>query len=213
MANLFRAEPSGRLTGFSLVKHRNGEQASVLSAAFFEESADVSGTLAWSEASDIVSMTGTVASDSISGTVNWAEVNDTLSISSNVRLSGSMSSQDQSDTLAASGTLRVNASAGWSEQSDVAGFVGVFLVNGSIALQDQSDTLSASMDIAGAVSGAIEWQEQSDILLILANTFQFSRSPRGDVGQSTRAGATNSSRPEQNSSRMQRPAAIQRGTR
>jgi len=214
VANFLREESVGRLTSFSLIKHANGEQASVLTSQFFGQVDEaVSGELAWAEANDVVSMSGTVAGSSITGTINWTEVNDVLAIATNVRINGAMSSQDQNDTFAASGTLRVNASAGWAEPSDICGFVGVVRVNGSFALQDQSDTLAATMNVAESVLGAIEWQEQNDILLILANTFQFARAPRGDVGQSTRPAASNGSRPARNLDRMERPSATQRGTR
>lgn len=240
MPSFFRSQPTGRLTGYSLIKHLRGEQSATLAqAAFFEQEppSGVSAEAAWTEQADSAALSGAIR---VTGSAALIEQADTCSISATLRVGGSAALVEQADSVAISGsvgtgisaaivfseqadtcaalaTVRVNASAGWAEQADLAGFSALVLVRAGLVWIEDADAVNGAGSISAPPVAAIAWIEQADITEISAFSDgpEYTSAPAISAG--TRAGGTK--RPiSQNETRSAqvaiiRPAATQGTTR
>lgn len=139
-----------------------------------------SGTVAWTEANDTCAIAGSFIGV-VSGSVSWTEANDTASLSGSVIAAGTVAWTEADDVTSISGTFGngVFASLGWTEDNDTAAIAGSVVnpVTAAINWTEANDTASLSGGVTA--SGVIAWTEDNDVTAITGSSFA---SASGEIG-------------------------------
>lgn len=143
----------------------------------------VSGTLAYTNANDTLSATGTTTvtgtlaktneNDTLSSsgtttvvcTLAYTNADDTLSASGSVGndVTGTVNYTNANDTLSASGTTTVTGTVAYTNVNDTLSGAGSPIIVGNLAYTNANDTLAAS-GAAGTVTGIIAYTNANDTL-------------------------------------------------
>ena len=126
------------------------------------DSSGVTGTLAWTEDDDGVSLAGTLT---VTGTIAWTEADDTVAIGTTVTVSGSLAWTEADDTVAAAATVTVSGALSWTEADDVLAAGSTVTVTTALAWTEDEDAVALTGDVVAAgVDGALAWVEADDIV-------------------------------------------------
>lgn len=102
------------------------------------------------------------AAGGVTGALAYTNANDTLSASGSPVIAGTSATTNANDTSAASGTTTVVGSSSTTNANDTLSAAGTTTVTGTLATTNADDTLAASGSVGAAVTGTLAYTNVND---------------------------------------------------
>lgn len=158
-SNLWLVPASSGITGTLATT----DATDVLSAA---GTLAVTSTLAKTDATDVTALAGIVATG---GSLAVTDATDTTSLAGSVvaGIAGSLGVTDGTDTLAASGALEVTSTLGYTDATDTFTAAGAVALAGTLGVTDATDTTALAGTVASSsITGTLGVTDDADVFFV-----------------------------------------------
>lgn len=157
--NLWRDQPSGRISTADLLTKMPSGVSQLVASEFFEAPAQagVTASVALVEAADSLSSSGTVTSAPVLITVSLVEAGDSLASTGAALVGSTAAITEAADVLTVQSTVAVGATAALSQGADTVSSAALIAARCTAALIEANDTLAAQSGVSvGATSSLTE---------------------------------------------------------